>query len=207
MTAPGGGGPRFLDEADEALLLRIARDSLDTYVRSRIRISPHAYALTPAAMGDHGAFVTLRIEGALRGCVGHTTNRQPLAESVCHSAIHAAVHDPRFPPVNADELARIRIEISALGQGAAADTPFIPVADPGEIRIGRDGVMVRGPGGSSGLLLPQVASGRGWDTAAFLGAVCQKAGLPPLAWKEPGVEMYRFTAQCFAEPGYRAAPE
>lgn len=199
---PGEAGPRFLSAEDEAVLLEIARAAIDSHVRSRVRISLHGFALSPAIRRCHGAFVTLRIGGALRGCVGQSANTRPLADCVRDSAINAAAHDPRFSPLLPNELGAIRIEISALGEGATPDSPFIPLAHMDELRIGRDGLMVREPGGASGLLLPQVAVVRDWDGPTFLDAVCQKAGLNTGAWLEPDVQVFRFTVQSFAETGY-----
>jgi uncharacterized protein (TIGR00296 family) len=113
--------------------------------------------------------------------------------------------DPRFPPVSAEELSAIRLEVSALGMGDGPETPFIRIRSVDEIQIGRDGVMVRMGEGRGGLLLPQVAAERGWNGCTFLEAVCRKAGYDASAWREPEVEMYRFTAQVFHEDGYRVS--
>lgn len=193
--------PRFLRPEEESLLLRIARDSLTAYVTREVRISLDDYELTPELRARHGAFVTLRHGDELRGCIGHTRNLEPLAEVVRDNAISAAVRDPRFPPVTAAELGSLHIEVSALCPGATPDSPFIPVSDPAEIVIGRDGLYLDHAGTrGGGLLLPQVASERGWDVPTFLDALCTKAGAPQGAWKAPGSALYRFSAQVFGEP-------
>ena len=190
----------FLSRDEEQLLLQIARDSLTAYVEREERIGLENYALTPAMRARHGAFVTLRRGGELRGCIGHTRGLEPLAGAVRDNAINAAVRDPRFAPVAPEELPAILIEVSALCPGATPDSPFIPVYDTAEIQIGRDGLYLDHAGTrGGGLLLPQVAVERAWDVAAFLDGVCQKAGADPGAWNEPGSQLYRFSAQVFGE--------
>lgn len=192
--------PTFLSREEELLLLQIARDSLVAYVERKERQPLTAYPLTPALRARHGAFVTLRQGPALRGCIGHTRNLEPLAESVRDNAINAAVRDPRFPPVTPQELAGLRIEISALGPGSTPDSPFIPIHEIAEIQLGRDGLYLDRAGArGGGLLLPQVAVERNWSVEAFLDGVCAKAGAPPGAWREPGAQLYRFSAQVFGE--------
>ncbi len=190
----------FLDPAEESLLLRIARDSLHAYLRDEVRIDLAGYPLTPELLARHGAFVTLRLGGELRGCIGHTRSIESLADAVRDNAINAAARDPRFPPLTLEELERTQIEISALCPGAAPDTPFIPVGDINEIVIGRDGLYLDHAGSrGGGLLLPQVATERGWDVRQFLEALCTKAGADSGAWKSPGCELFRFSAQVFGE--------
>ena len=75
-----------------------------------------------------------------------------------------------------------------------APAPF----DPTRLVIGRDGLLIR-RGPRAGLLLPQVAVGRGWGPEAFLTAACQKAGLRPAAWQDPGTDVFLFQADIFGE--------
>lgn len=190
----------FLDHVEESLLLRIARDSLHAYLRDEVRIDLAGYPLTRELLARHGAFVTLRLGGALRGCIGHTRSIESLADAVRDNAINAALRDPRFPPLTLEELERTQIEVSALCPGAAPDTPFIPVTDISEIVIGRDGLYLDHAGSrGGGLLLPQVATERGWEVHQFLEALCTKAGAEPGAWKSPGCDLFRFSAQVFGE--------
>jgi AmmeMemoRadiSam system protein A len=191
---------RYLTPSEEQVLLQIARDTLECWVLDSIRVDPEAYPLTQSLREKHGAFVTLRLDGELRGCIGHTANREPLAYSVRDNAINAASRDPRFPPVSAEEAPRLHIEISALTPGDSPDTPFRRVHDVHEIQIGRDGLYIERPGQRGGLLLPQVATDQGWDRDQFLSAVCRKAGYPDRTWTEPDAQLYRFSAQVFAEP-------
>lgn len=189
----------YLSESEGGVLLRIARDSLELWTRGGGRLDLGVYALTERLEEKHGAFVTLRQGGELRGCIGITSNVYPLAEAVLESTIGSASRDPRFEPVEARELEGITIEVSALGCGDTAESPFKRVGDVGEILIGRDGLYIRRPPQRGGLLLPQVAVDQGWGVEEFLAATCRKAGYGEDSWKEESVELYRFSAQVFEE--------
>ena len=191
---------KFLTDQEERLLLRIARDALSAFVKEKRRIDLDAYPLTDELRARHGAFVTLRARGVLRGCIGHTRNIESLAEAVRDNAINAAARDPRFHPVGNDELGDIRIEVSALCPGAGPDLPFIPVNDIEDIVVGRDGLYLDNAGAKGGgLLLPQVPLEQGWDRKAFLEGVCRKAGADPDAWQRDDCQLFRFSAQVFHE--------
>ncbi|HXF94737.1 MAG TPA: AmmeMemoRadiSam system protein A [Gemmatimonadales bacterium] len=140
-----------------------------------------------------GAFVSLYAGAELRGCIGHLAADRPLAEVVARMAVAAARRDPRFPPVTADELADLRIEISVLSQPLRLEPP-----DPARIVIGRHGVMVR-RGRALGVLLPQVGPAHRWDARALLAATCRKAGLSADAWREPETQVFVFEAHVIAE--------
>ena len=137
-----------------------------------------------------GAFVTLRIRGALRGCIGYPEPELPLVEVIERCAVSAAISDPRFPPLSAPEWNDVDVELSVLG-------PIEPVRDIAEIVIGRDGLIAES-GRRRGLLLPQVASEWKWDAAEFAAQTCIKAGLPRDAWQK-GAKLFRFEAEVFGE--------
>ncbi|UWG47769.1 Uncharacterized protein HSRCO_1487 [Halanaeroarchaeum sp. HSR-CO] len=143
-----------------------------------------------------GAFVTLETEGDLRGCIGRPYPAQTGVEAIRESAIGAATEDPRFPPVSADELSAITVEVSVLG------TPDPIGADSGSVeeyvRIGRDGLIVS-DGGRRGLLLPQVPVTRNWTPTEYLRQTCRKAGLPADCYRDGAVTVERFTADVFGE--------
>ncbi len=136
-----------------------------------------------------GAFVTLKIHGNLRGCIGLVRAAKPLFEAVREMALAAAFEDPRFTPLSDKELDLVETEISVL-------TPLIRVHDISEIEVGRDGLMIR-LDFHSGLLLPQVATEQAWDRDTFIQQTCLKAGLPKNSYKEKGIEIYRFSAEVF----------
>ncbi|RLE05926.1 MAG: hypothetical protein DRJ06_08460 [Candidatus Aminicenantes bacterium] len=115
----------------------------------------------------------------------------PLYKAVSEVAIDSAIHDPRFPAVRFDELGDIEIEISVM-------TPFEKVKNLDEIRVGRDGLLIK-KGFHSGLLLPQVPGEFGWDKKTYLENLCRKAGLYNDAYKEEDAVIYRFSADVFSE--------
>lgn len=191
----------FLSRDEERLLLRIARSALEAEIVNGAALDLERFPLTPALREKHGAFVTLRNQGELRGCIGYTANIMPLAETVAENALNAAARDPRFSPVAAHELPDITIEISALTPGDTPETPFRRVNDISEIVIGRDGLYIERPGSYGGILLPQVPVEQGWNVQQFLSGICRKAGYPDGAWKDPSTHLYRFSAQVFSEGG------
>jgi len=137
-----------------------------------------------------GAFVTLKRNGSLRGCIGHFTGTGTIGRTVVDMAAAAATGDPRFPSVRPEEVGRLSIEISLL-------SPMEP-ARPEEVVPGEHGLYIR-DGFRSGTLLPQVAREEGWDRETFLAHTCLKAGLPPDSWRREGVEIYTYTAEVFGE--------
>jgi AmmeMemoRadiSam system protein A len=138
-----------------------------------------------------GAFVSLHKLGQLRGCIGTFTSPRPLVNTVQEMAISSSQRDPRFPPVQDEEMQDIDIEISVL-------SPLREIQDVGEIEVGRHGIYIT-KGFYSGVLLPQVATEYGWNRETFLEHTCMKAGLPPETWKEAGVKIEIFEAQVFGE--------
>ena len=146
-----------------------------------------------------GVFVSLYAypEHSLRGCIGIPEPVMPLIEALKEAAISASVSDPRFPPVDIDELSEIIVEVSIL-----TVPKLLEVKDPSEylekIKIGRDGLIVE-YGAYRGLLLPQVPVEYGWDVSQYLGNLCLKAGLPPDLWLKHKVNIYTFQAQVFGE--------
>jgi uncharacterized protein len=188
-ASPTIGVPELTD-ADQRALLAAARGA----IAARLQGGPApAVVATPAAGERRGVFVTLERDGELRGCIGRVEAQQPLSELVPAMALAAALEDPRFEPLRAAELARLRVEVSVL----TAPVPLAPT-DPAAIVIGRDGLIVR-RGVRQGLLLPQVATEWGWNPQAFLEATCRKAGLGAGAWRDPGTEVLTFQAEVFGE--------
>lgn len=177
-----------LSDDDRRLLLQIARSSIDEAARGREwqRLSVPDSLKTPC-----GAFVTLRQEGELRGCIGFVEAKQPLYLAVAEVAEKAAMEDPRFPPLAAGEVGMTDIEISVLSE-------LTPVTDIRAIEIGKHGLVLEA-GWARGLLLPQVAVEYGWDREEFLDHTARKAGLPPEAWRTGKVKKFMFTTDTFSE--------
>jgi len=180
----------IIDLAGEKEALAIARETLEKYL-SDYKIpsfSPKAEVLKK----PFGAFVTLKENGNLRGCIGTFEPKDPLYIVIQKMAIAAATQDPRFFPVSKEELKNIKIEISVL-------SPKTKVNDWKEIKLGKQGVVVQ-KGFHSGTFLPQVATETGWSLEEFLTQLCtQKAGLPPDCYKDPLVNLYTFEAQILEE--------
>jgi AmmeMemoRadiSam system protein A len=170
--------------------LTIARQTLEEYLNSGeiLEINPKSQAL----LQKLGAFVTLKKNGQLRGCIGSFEPNEPLYQTIQKMAIAAATQDLRFPPVTSDELKDIKIEISVL-------SPRKKINDWKEIRLGKDGVVIQ-KGNRSGTFLPQVATETGWNLEEFLSQLCsQKAGLPSNCYKDTDTNIYIFQAQVFEE--------
>jgi AmmeMemoRadiSam system protein A len=175
--------PELLSAAALDALLGLARATVDASVRGeRLPALPGLAELDE----PRGVFVSLHRAGDLRGCLGHLEEDLPVAEAVRRMAVAAANEDPRFAPVEPEELADLDVEISVL-------SPSRPVR-PEDVVPGRDGLIVR-RGGRAGVLLPQVATEQGWDRLTFLEAVCRKAALPAGAWRDRGTELLAFRAQ------------
>jgi len=146
-----------------------------------------------------GVFVTLKRypDDALRGCIGYPLPVLPLRTALAQAAVSAAVEDYRFRPVRAPDLPHLTVEVSVL-----TVPEMIPFTTPEEmiraVTVGRDGLLVEGPG-ASGLLLPQVATEQGWSAEELLEGTCEKAGLPVRAWRDARVKVRRFEAEVFHE--------
>jgi AmmeMemoRadiSam system protein A len=182
-----------ITHSDKKLLLEVARRSLDLSVHKRESLDE--FPTDESLNRPGGAFVTLRIRGRLRGCIGQLASREPLIRVVAYCANSAALEDPRFEPVRAEELQEIEIELSIL-------SPLVTVA-PDQIVAGKHGISVR-QGSRRGVLLPQVAVQFHWDAKKFLEETCVKAGLERDAWKDPAAQIQVFTAEVFGEADFRA---
>jgi len=188
----------FLDHGEQRVLLDIARQAIEAWVRERETIDWSTFELTETLRSDCGCFVTVRANRQLRGCIGSIAHIDPLVQSVRDNAIGAASRDPRFDPITVEDLDTLTIEISALTQGDTPGTPLRRVRDVKEILIGRDGICIQ-VGERRGLLLPQVATDRNWNREQFLAATCAKAGVEETAWQQSEAQLYRFSAQVFGD--------
>lgn len=181
---------KMLNDDQKRKLLKIARSSIEEYLRSGQKITLDEN--DPDLKQAQGAFVTLKRGETLRGCIGNLAASTPLYETVREMAIAAACGDPRFPGLGVPELKEVMIEISVL-------SPLEKIDSAEEIKIGEHGVLVR-KDFASGVFLPQVATETGWTKEEFLSNLCShKAGLPPDAWKKGDIDIYVFTAEVFSE--------
>ena len=192
-----------LTDDEGEYLVRLARRAIETMLATKANV--HIEDAPEKLRTPCGVFVTLNaVEGGshrLRGCIGLPYPTKPLVEAVVDSAVSAALSDPRFPQVTFQEMASIAVEVSVLTPPEVISVES-PEMYPGEVEVGRDGLIVS-RGGNRGLLLPQVPVEWGWDAEEFLNQCCVKAWLPVDAWLLPGTEIYKFQAIIFAEEAPR----
>lgn len=170
---------RLLEVAREAIFQRLQRGSVPPFTVTE-----------PELQAPLGAFVSLHLDGDLRGCIGTLHAERPLHEVVAEMACEAATNDPRFPALTTRELSQTDIELSVL-------TPFQPI-QPDEVEVGRHGLyVVRGP--RRGVLLPQVPVQYGWTREQYLQHACRKAGLPEDAYKDAETRLLSFEAEVFSD--------
>lgn len=195
---------RYSDQ-EGVLAVQIAREALEAFVERR---AMRSFVVPKTFEQKAGAFVTLSRHGVedpydrLRGCIGYPEPFFPLLKAVVRSA-EGAAEDPRFPPLGADELPGIVVEVSLL-------TPPQPLEVkkqrdlPKRIRLGEDGIVVA-QGANRGLFLPQVATEHHMDAETFLSEACMKAGLMPDAWLDESTRVKTFQSEIFEEVEPRGA--
>jgi uncharacterized protein len=179
-----------LSEKDKVILIDAARNSINSVFSvgypPLINYDQHIFLKS-----NCGAFVTLRNNKELRGCIGYILGKTPLFETVCDAAKQAAFNDPRFPPLTQDEMDNLKIEISVLS---------IPqnIKNYEEIILGKHGLLLE-EGLNKAVLLPQVAKENNYNVEEFLSALCEKAGLYSHLWKSKMLNLKTFEAQVFSE--------
>lgn len=183
-------GTRLVKAARQAIELRIISPRF-----SREMIEPEIGQFSE----EQGVFVTIEHYPTkeLRGCIGFPMPSGKLKDLLIDAAVAAATEDPRFVPVSHYEFEHMVVEVSLLTK------PDLIHANgeariKKEIKVGRDGLMIRS-GYNSGLLLPIVAVEQKWGPEEFLENLCIKAGLPKYTWKHSNVELYKFGSQVFRE--------
>lgn len=194
--------PLPLNRDEQAFLLDLARRTVRAVVHGQAAPDARVPSRFPESSPLHeerGVFVTLttRRDGQLRGCIGSIVGDQPLSFGIVQNAAAAALHDPRFVPVEPAEEPALHIEISVL-------SPLRPVPGYEEIVVGRDGVLLE-KNGRRAVFLPQVAPEQGWDRDTMLRHLATKAGLGPNDWRSECL-FHTFQAQVFEEvdsPGAR----
>jgi AmmeMemoRadiSam system protein A len=191
---------QYLSPEQGQLLVKLARHTLMERLGKAVpqnQIDALSAALKdPCFQISRGTFVTLKINGQLRGCIGNLASDESLVNGVRRNAINAAFHDPRFAPLSAQELDRVEIEVSILTEsqpleyrdGADLLTKLKPDVDGVTIRLGHTGAT----------FLPQV-----WEQLPqpqdFLAHLCLKAGLADDAWKSGKLQVSIYQARHFEE--------
>jgi AmmeMemoRadiSam system protein A len=183
--------------SERKYLLGMARRTLTRVAANPdLKLKLNARDASPKLSETRACFVTLTENGRLRGCIGHIVPQEPLYQAVVDNARKAATRDPRFLPVEPDEVDKIKIEISVLTEPQplrfSSPEDLLDKLHPGE-----DGVVLRiGP--RSATFLPQV-----WeqlpDKAEFLNHLAQKAGCSSDAWRGKDVKVSLYRVEAFEE--------
>ena len=187
---------KSISQADGEIIVKTARKVVTEFLKNNKKINLDSEFESKFSFPS-GIFVTLNKNNELRGCIGYPLPSQSLSKALFDASLAAALDDPRFNSVTSDELDSITFEVTVL-------TPpeEIIVSDPSEypsqIKIGRDGLIVK-HSFYSGLLLPQVPVEYGWNEEEFLGHTCEKAGLERDFWKKENVSISKFEGIIFKE--------
>ena len=194
--ALGANDADTLSGQDRRMLLATAARSIRHGLAHGKRPEVAVTSFVRELRNRRASFVTLKLDGELRGCIGSLGPRMTLAEDVARNAWSAAFEDPRFAPLTRDDFDRLSIEVSVLG--VAADMDVSGEADLlAKLRPGRDGLILA-DGDRRGLFLPQV-----WKSlptpADFVGHLKRKAGLAPDHWSET-MTARRFSTESFGAP-------
>ena len=185
-----------LTDAEKNSLSRLARMSIEAGLVGKsvdvIPSPPDALNRPQSPLGRHlGAFVTISINNALRGCIGSIVGQEPLYMTVWRMAASAAFSDPRFPPLTlAEWRSDVELDISVLDE-------LTLCPNPGAVEVGRHGLVLQYQN-QGGVFLPQVPVEQGWDRLTYLELLCIKAGLPKGSWRQPGARLFWFEALVFA---------
>ena len=181
----------MLNPSDKRTLLSVARDSIANGLANGQPLAVDPRACSPDLRARRASFVTLQIDGQLRGCIGSLEAWRPLVEDVAENAFAAAFRDPRFAPLSEREFERLDYHISILG-------PTEPLTFESEndllkkLRPGVDG-LVLSEGGQRGTFLPAV-----WESLPeprqFLAQLKVKAGLPADYWSDT-IQVERYTVE------------
>lgn len=182
--------PFSLSRKERDILLGIARHTINAYIKEGVKPELDTSGYSERLLSKCGTFVTLHKDGALRGCIGRFTSNEPLYRAVSDMAIASSTQDHRFPPVTAQEIDDLEIEISVL-------TPLRKISSFDEIELGRHGIYIS-KGYRSGTFLPQVATETNWTLEEFLGHCARdKAGIGWNGWKS--ADIYIYEALVFGE--------
>lgn len=178
-----------ITEDEKRELLKHAREGIAGYLKNS-KYPPSESGYSGILNEKYGAFVTLKVEGKLRGCIGRFNPNMPLYQTIKEMAIAAATRDSRFDAVSNKELSNIKIEISIL-------TPLKKIDSIDQIQLGKHGIYIK-KGLSSGTFLPQVALETNWTKDEFLGHCARdKVGIGWDGWKTG--ELYTYEALIISE--------
>jgi AmmeMemoRadiSam system protein A len=170
-------------KSEKEMLFSIARNSIRTMLYDGKQYTIDDKKIPEALKKPYGAFVTLKIDGKLRGCIGRFLSSEPLYKVVQASAISSAFDDHRFYPLTKEEYEKTELEITVLG-------PMKKINNINEIVLGKHGIYIK-KDFRAGTMLPQVAIENGWTVEQFLGYTSRdKAGLGWDGWKDADLFIY-----------------
>ena len=182
------------NQHEQDILLSVAVKSIQHGFLERVALPVHRDNFNETKLKiDRASFVTLEINGQLRGCIGSLIAMHPLASDVAHNAFAAAFEDPRFPSLTEKEFEQLDIHISILSE--ASPMSFSSEEDLiSQLQPGIDG-LVLSDNFKRGTFLPSV-----WDSLPdahnFLRQLKVKAGLPENHWSET-LKVERYTTFSF----------
>jgi AmmeMemoRadiSam system protein B/AmmeMemoRadiSam system protein A len=172
-----------INAEEKKILFEIARSSVSSRLNGTKNPEPDLNKIPEKLKMNYGVFVTLKINGNLRGCIGRFVSSDPLYELVAASAISSAFEDPRFPALSKEEYPKTQFEITVLG-------PMKRISSPDEIILGKHGIYIK-KDFRAGTMLPQVAIEQGWNVEQFLGYTSRdKAGIGWDGWKNAELYVY-----------------
>jgi len=185
-----------LGAEEKRFLLRLAREAIECALRREALPPLDPQSLTNRLLEPGASFVTLYSAGELRGCVGGTEPRLPLAQDVREHAIAAAFYDYRFLPLQVEELPGLQVEVSVLGpvETLTYDSPDDLLH---RLRPGVDGVILT-DGARRATFLPQVWE-KAPDPTSFLELLCRKMGAPPDEWQSGQLQVKTYQVEKFLE--------
>ncbi len=187
-----------LNQKQGEILVKLARKTIMENLGKKMasdKVMQLSDALTDECYKERrGTFVTLKISGRLRGCIGSLTSNESIRAGITRNALNAAFRDPRFPPLTADEFEHVDIEISILTKPQPLEyTDYSDLLS--KLRVNVDGVIIR-KGRAVATFLPQV-----WkqlpEPQNFLSHLCAKAGLSVDSWKNTKLEVLTYQVQYF----------
>ena len=183
-------------EGEKQTILHLARAAMEYAVLGKKLPPLDINSLTPQLRENGASFVTLTIDNELRGCIGTLEAHQPLAQDVREHAVAAALEDPRFPPVDKNELSRIKLEVSCL----TTPSPLEYSSSEDLLRLLRphvDGVILK-KNHRRATFLPQV-----WEKIPkpedFLDHLCVKMGARSDLWQYTKLQVYTYQVEEFHE--------
>lgn len=185
-----------LTEAEGKVLLGVARTTIDAALFEKEDPVERETDLPAVFRERRGTFVTLTMDGNLRGCIGHIIPQESVVNGVRVNAINAAFRDPRFSPLSKEEWPRVKIEVSILTDPKPLE--YLDAEDLlSKIRPHLDGLIIK-QGYRQATFLPQV-----WEQLPkkeeFLAHLCLKAGLSADEWKKGELEVSTYQVQAFKE--------